>query len=65
MVTFDMTILVIDLLELVEVDHENKMHIIARLGRFTYNIFLELSSVVETRKLIDRYLIVERDDVYI
>ena len=64
-VTFNVTVLVIDLLELVEVDHEDITcrSVSILLGRFTCYIFFELRPVVKARKLVYRYLVVQRNDI--
>ena len=64
-VTFDVAVLVVDLLELVEIDHENVAVVLigVLLLCFARDVFLELRSVVELRELVDGYLVIERRDV--
>ena len=60
-----MAVLVVDILELVEVDHENVADslITARFVGFTDDILFELVPVVQTGQVIDRDLVMERNDI--
>ena len=60
-----MTVLVVDLLELVEVDHEDEAVdlVAARFGGLVDDVLLELCPVIEVRKVIDGDLVSQRNDI--